>query len=75
MIFITLKLKNIISFCYRPSGDEIITLQNQLSTAQQQVSSLRQEKEEEHKTWQEKLNAALTEVTRYGGLCVAIFTI
>ncbi|XP_022801802.1 early endosome antigen 1-like [Stylophora pistillata] len=46
----------------RPSGDEVITLQNQLSTAQQQVASLRQEKEEEHKSWQEKFNATLTEV-------------
>lgn len=46
----------------RPSGDEVITLQNQLSTAQQQVASLRQEKEQEHKSWQEKFNATLTEV-------------
>ena len=51
-------------FLYRPSGNEVITLQNQLSTAQQQVSSLRQEKEEEHKLWQEKFNATLTEVNR-----------
>ena len=49
---------------HRPSGDEIITLQNQLSTAQQQVSALRQEKEQEHKAWQEKFNATLTEVNR-----------
>ena len=43
----------------------MITLQNQLSTAQQQVASLRQEKEEEHKLWQEKFNATLTEVNRW----------
>ena len=51
-------------FLQRPSGDEVITLQNQLSTAQQQVASLRQEKEQEHKSWQEKFNATLTEVNR-----------
>ena len=53
-----------LHFLQRPSGDEVITLQNQLSTAQQQVASLRQEKEEEHKSWQEKFNATLTEVNR-----------
>ena len=53
-----------LHFLQRPSGDEVITLQNQLSTAQQQVASLRQEKEQEHKSWQEKFNATLTEVNR-----------
>lgn len=49
---------------YRPSGDEVISLQNQLSIAQQQVSALRQEKEDEHKAWQEKFNTTLIEVNR-----------
>lgn len=53
------------SFClHRPSGGDVISLQSQLSMAQQQVSTLQQEKEQEHKSWQEKFNTTLMEVNR-----------
>ena len=49
---------------FRPSGNEVISLQKQVSTLQVQVSTLRDEKEEEQKEWQEKYNTALTEISR-----------
>lgn len=53
------------SLClHRPSGGDVISLQSQLSMAQQQVSTLQQEKEQEHKSWQEKFNTTLMEVNR-----------
>ena len=61
--FITVSLISLL--VHRPSGDEVISLQNRLSIAQQQVSVLRQEKEDEHKAWQEKFNTTLKEVNRY----------